>query len=606
MWLGYPGAINRFSISDSDITDQDTHTMSPRNLGLGKFWYEQCLHTHKRCCQLTRDPSLPLLVLDIADEKRPHLAFGQNRCAQYATLSYKWGEGKRLLTTTENYARFQLVIDTDELPKTFSDTILVARQLGFDFLWIDALCMRHDIMEEVNEQIAMMDSVYAMSSLTIFAAWGGTAHSGLSVPRDPWLIKPSELVIKAAWRDQQQQRTIYFNEWTDNSNTPPLHEVVKPLYGRGWVLQEQVLSLRGLVFNGDYVSWQCLTLRNSSSEALPIGALLDDQRYLPWKFNPVDYGSWLRSTNILPRNTILAAWYPLIEDFSGRDLTYELDTLPALSGLASQISRLYKCSYLAGLWQEDIQYGLLWTKETWESAPHICSPAQTSPKEADDVNNASKRPSFEDTRALEMPVVSQVGKSVKPSWSWISSFGNKGLKFKLHPLRMHRDLDEKHVFEVLDVAITQATGYTNPFGKLESAILTIEAFVKPAKIKSGTTNQAFSSDGPTWHNLYDPSGCQGESDAGIDEDPIGEFRPDDTFLLSDEGNSILCVLCVREHPEFSKFIDHCLAVVPADEPGQYFRVGLAVLFSNHQFDAKTGEVTQEDVIPDQTRILKLI
>lgn len=53
-------------------------------------------------------------------------------------------------------------------------------------------------------------------------------------------------------------------------------------------------------------------------------------------------------------------WLGITEDFSTKDLTFESDKLPALSGLASFFCRRYSQDYFAGLLSGSIAEGLLW------------------------------------------------------------------------------------------------------------------------------------------------------------------------------------------------------------------------------------------------------
>jgi hypothetical protein len=52
-------------------------------------------------------------------------------------------------------------------------------------------------------------------------------------------------------------------------------------------------------------------------------------------------------------------WFKIIEDFSSRNLTFELDKLPALSGLVQESMKMHG-SYYAGLWEKDMPSALLW------------------------------------------------------------------------------------------------------------------------------------------------------------------------------------------------------------------------------------------------------
>ncbi|KAI2769673.1 hypothetical protein F4815DRAFT_438258 [Daldinia loculata] len=60
------------------------------------------------------------------------------------------------------------------------DVIAVTVALGFRNLWIDSLCIIQDRVKEKLNLINAMDSIYSQAALTLVAATGDTAHSGLS------------------------------------------------------------------------------------------------------------------------------------------------------------------------------------------------------------------------------------------------------------------------------------------------------------------------------------------------------------------------------------------------------------------------------------------
>ncbi|KAI9733428.1 MAG: hypothetical protein M1834_003512 [Cirrosporium novae-zelandiae] len=52
----------------------------------------------------------------------------------------------------------------------------------------------------------------------------------------------------------------------------------------------------------------------------------------------------------------------VVQDFNRRDLSFETDSLPALSGIAMQIIAKTQDDYLAGLWRHDLSLGLVWVR----------------------------------------------------------------------------------------------------------------------------------------------------------------------------------------------------------------------------------------------------
>lgn len=63
---------------------------------------------------------------------------------------------------------------------------------------------------------------------------------------------------------------------------------------------------------------------------------------------------------IRDQNAAYTMWRGIVERYSTKELTYEYDRLPALSGLASRFASLFNDRYLAGLWEGDLPLALCW------------------------------------------------------------------------------------------------------------------------------------------------------------------------------------------------------------------------------------------------------
>jgi hypothetical protein len=74
---------------------------------------------------------------------------------------------------------------------------------------------------------------------------------------------------------------------------------------------------------------------------------------------------WLQKIDPMPdrvpwqRNNQFDQWYKMVTLYTLRSLMYVSDALLALSGLASAMAQTHGCTYLAGLWKEDLQIGLV-------------------------------------------------------------------------------------------------------------------------------------------------------------------------------------------------------------------------------------------------------
>jgi Heterokaryon incompatibility protein (HET) len=93
-----------------------------------------------------------------------------NEKGQYVTLSHCWGQQKFLTTTKETLPLRTKGIEWDSMPRTFQDAATITRRLGFQYLWIDALCIIQDSEIDWETESAKMGSIYQDSVLTIAAS----------------------------------------------------------------------------------------------------------------------------------------------------------------------------------------------------------------------------------------------------------------------------------------------------------------------------------------------------------------------------------------------------------------------------------------------------
>ncbi|KAM7186269.1 Heterokaryon incompatibility protein (HET) domain containing protein [Naviculisporaceae sp. PSN 640] len=97
---------------------------------------------------------------------------------RYIALSYRWGEGNRLLTTKSTYAQHQTSIQIEIVPKTIRDAIHVTRHLGIRYLWVDALCIVQDDEQDWTKEAARMGDIYMNALCTIAAHAADHADCG--------------------------------------------------------------------------------------------------------------------------------------------------------------------------------------------------------------------------------------------------------------------------------------------------------------------------------------------------------------------------------------------------------------------------------------------
>lgn len=133
----------------------------------------------------------------------------------------------------------------NELPKTFQDAIHVTRALGFQYLWIDSLCIVQDDAEDWAAESRRMEHVFSSAYVTIAASCASGTGDGFLQSRMPRKFVP-------VTRPNGVQYA--FCETIDNFDL----DVEKgELNKRGWVLQERALSRRTIFFTKTQTYWEC-------------------------------------------------------------------------------------------------------------------------------------------------------------------------------------------------------------------------------------------------------------------------------------------------------------------------------------------------------------
>ncbi|KAG9232309.1 hypothetical protein BJ875DRAFT_88895 [Amylocarpus encephaloides] len=115
---------------------------SSRTFSTVKTWLQKCSqHTE---CGPPAESILPKRILDLglANSDTVSLkATSGEEFGCYVALSYCWGVSPGLVTTFENLAVQMERILISDMPATLADAVQITRELGFRYLWIDALCI---------------------------------------------------------------------------------------------------------------------------------------------------------------------------------------------------------------------------------------------------------------------------------------------------------------------------------------------------------------------------------------------------------------------------------------------------------------------------------
>lgn len=401
-------------------------------------------------------PLLPTRVIDVGPLDGSHEPFllvslnGQR--GRYVALSHCWGADTGngpLRTTRLSLASHQNEISMATLPWTFSDTVSVVRKLGVRYLWIDSLCIIQDSTADWEYESSRMGDYYWNSLLSIAAADSADSSQGLFAERDSAALYPCATSFRCgSVRGKAGVPKIMIVSIPSFVEHRPYHWIYghkNVLDRRGWVLQERVLSTRILTFDRFQISFVCLHLH--ANECLPKGDLLG---VFDWGTSTGSRLKYLfkRVAQGIPSNhrkiyiyQMRQAWLDIVKDYWSRDLTFDSDILPALSGLASRLNKQFselgeEDEYLAGMWKRDLGNSICWY-----------------------VSHSSRRPRPTHTA---------------PSWSWASvKRGNHLSSLEFIPVSSE---DIHGRFEFVAASI-DGIG-SNPFGNVTGGALTIKCKVQ--------------------------------------------------------------------------------------------------------------------------------
>ncbi|EUC38751.1 hypothetical protein COCCADRAFT_45793, partial [Bipolaris zeicola 26-R-13] len=303
------------------------------SIPIAKEWLRACSLKHEKC-QNRASQYIPTRLVGTAMGRcRVYQQDELDAGVEYATLSHCWGGTQYLTLSKSNLQQLETQIPSEDLSRTVQDAITIARDLGFEYIWVDTLCIVQDDIMDWEREAAMMTIVYGNSSLNIAAAGARDERDGCFFSRP------------AHWNCKLQ---LYNSHNALHYSAAPvsLHSrclLSMPLMERGWVLQERVLAMRTLHFTTTELFWECnhTTACESFPERLP--------------------GDMMMSPIFLWKQTINDSMWPwIVATYSACKLTYVKDKLVAISGLARKIHEQTNDQYVAGLWRKNLEAQLCW------------------------------------------------------------------------------------------------------------------------------------------------------------------------------------------------------------------------------------------------------
>lgn len=333
------------------------------DIGLLATWLRSCESEHTDCSKHQKENLAPLTtdirLIDLVDSCIRTIPAGES--PTYASLSYVWGRNQQLSLLQSNIKQLEapggLNAFKPMIPATIWNAFEVAKQLGIRYVWIDALCIIQDDIEDKMSQIQVMDKIYQQALLTICVAAGDGSHSGIpgvnGTPKGP----PQTC---ETYGDLQLTTMRPVAGLIRDSNWD----------SRAWTFQERLLSTRCAIFTAAGLVWQCSTTTWREDMASPLDRTL-------WSLDSV--GSPLRALMGNP----LRSYSSCVHIFSSRKLTFNDDKLEAFNGLSVVFGRKLDSQLVAGLPSCYFDWALLWEPEdvgerivvtrNWEPKPYLPS-----------------------------------------------------------------------------------------------------------------------------------------------------------------------------------------------------------------------------------------
>lgn len=305
----------------------------------------------------------------------------------------QWGHTLPLTTTKENLSAFLVDIPLESMPKTLREATILTHDLGYEFIWIDALCIVQDDPGDWAVEGAKMHWIYQGAILTLSAAASDNCASGLfpdrssivrSEPIDVELGAPEaahhtsaevekatggsppvkETTPKPPPAPQAPQNLSVVLQFEGHERLPPHIRARGYLSTRGWILQERILAPALVHFAATDTVWECRQhcVSETGDRSDAVDRFFKGVRTISaggMEQGGGDEQTWHRR------------WLNSVVNYSERELTYPEDKLPAVGGLARYVrAEGLESRYLAGHWVDKwFAEGLTWYRDKRDVVP---------------------------------------------------------------------------------------------------------------------------------------------------------------------------------------------------------------------------------------------
>ena len=421
-----------------------SESLCEENLANLQYFLSNCMVNDESCRDGIDIDFLPTRLIDLDQSEDGNMLYlvetrPEPVAAMYSwmALSYCWGQDSvnQFRTTKENYSNHLAGFSLQSVSKVIQDAVVVARALRIKvrYLWVDAVCIVQDDREDWIRESRIMGDVYEGAYITLGAMASHSSNRGFlerRIPRSITMpfrstIKPD---IKGSFRLHAVDIEPYCLRDASALGNYGLDKALSSWNKRAWTLQERFLARRLLLFGKRAITFSCK--RTCQIEPFLVPTLRTETSFLTKPHDPKSNPGWYSLWN---------SW--IAEELSSRDLAFESDLFPCISGLAERASRSGTDKYVAGIWGSNLKMGLLWACKT------------------------SKGP----TRATQEEHLAKLNNPstyVAPSWSWASHKNVEFSEFFAIVDSRHQFVDNRDEAE-MEAWTTLLT--SNPYGEISDA-----------------------------------------------------------------------------------------------------------------------------------------
>ncbi|KAF1970645.1 hypothetical protein BU23DRAFT_438502, partial [Bimuria novae-zelandiae CBS 107.79] len=240
-------------------------------------------------------------------------------------------------------------VPTIEMSHIYVEAIRITRALGIQFLWIDSLCIIQDSLEDWEREASRMATVYGAATCNL-SYFFPPEDAKKEVQEDSREYTPCILCRPSISTTGVYATTFNFRSYW-------MEEDKWPLLERAWVMQERLLCPRNIFLGNKSRFWECSQIYCSDVLGIRGGNLM----YKIAHFDNADANcSPSASEECYERLEFLTSWKVLCRTYWMQNLAFETDRVIAFAGIAEAVQRIHNLTYIAGLWLEYLQPGLLW------------------------------------------------------------------------------------------------------------------------------------------------------------------------------------------------------------------------------------------------------